>query len=683
MGAGIWDGLKRNWREVLYVAAAIVTLVLGWLELRRRRRARGDEPSEDSEVEESPPSFAGLAARPAVNTRGFRARVAELARLNQLVADGKRVIWVTGPTQAGKTWLVSQWVRDNGDEGVFARFEMERGATVEGLLEGINSFLCRCGEGGFDAACRAPEASIEQRIAALARVLDARRWSLLLDSFETVGEAADFKGFVEKLQSDLRGSVVLVGSRVMPGWGDGGAELPVREIGTGAGYEILAEQDVAEEHRARLYDKVQGLPGALVRIAMLVRNRGPAAVEGELEGTAAEVGAQLLRETYEALSEGGQRLWAGLCLLPAPVTRKTAREVCAREDFAASWDELAQWKLLQMTEGRGELHPLARAVGERRLEGMVQWKRACALRIAKHYAQFAKDKTKDRAALEAELGNVLAAARLAFRYEEWEALWGMGGPLYYPLGYYRRYAARDEVLQLSYQGAGKAHRRDKRALFACHLGSAEQHRGRYSSARALQSEALMIGQEEGNQTIIGHALHGLGWVALQERDYQGAEDLYRKALEAQQAAQDRLGQAHTLHQLGLIARKPDEAKVLYEQSLELKRTVQADPGTGEADAWSQDAWSSQAVTLNCLARLAQEAGDIREAKRLCKESLDIARETGHMRGQARALRLLRELCRAGGNACESEAAEVQQALTEVEHQLGEDDAAFNQGPFDI
>jgi hypothetical protein len=109
-----WQGLDLV-AQVSFVAGIVGiawAAIAGRAYVLRKRRERAAAPAveEGPQPEDSPPSFAGLGARPPVNTEGFLAREAELARLNQLVTDGKRIIWVTGPTQAGKTWLVSRWV---------------------------------------------------------------------------------------------------------------------------------------------------------------------------------------------------------------------------------------------------------------------------------------------------------------------------------------------------------------------------------------------------------------------------------------------------------------------------------------------------------------------------------------------------------------------------------------------
>jgi hypothetical protein len=135
--------------------------------------------------------LSGVAARPVLTTVDFLDREAELARLGQLLAEGRGVIWVTGPRQSGKSALVCRYVRDNGLEASSARFELGGGVTLQPLLEGINALLCEQQCRDFDAACQAPGLTPEQRIGPVARVLSRGKWFILLDSYEQLPEASD------------------------------------------------------------------------------------------------------------------------------------------------------------------------------------------------------------------------------------------------------------------------------------------------------------------------------------------------------------------------------------------------------------------------------------------------------------------------------------------------------------
>ena len=109
------------------------------------------------------------------------------------------------------------------------------------------------------------------------------------------------------------------------------------------------------------------------------------------------------------------------------------------------------------------MHSLARATGSKKRAGQGGWQKQYGRKLALYYANFANEKAEDRDAIEAELENILAAARLAFEYREWEALWRMGYALDDPLDYAGRWTAREELLRLCYEGAAKARSKEARA----------------------------------------------------------------------------------------------------------------------------------------------------------------------------------------------------------------------------
>jgi len=659
----LW-GVK--WREFLPFASDLVTLiwaaialavaVVGLLRLRRARRKAAREAHESAPEQEAP--LAGLTARPVMRAQGFKDREAELARLGDMMAQGNGVVWVTGPTQAGKSWLLSRYMLDNGLARRAGRFELRHGHRLLDVLEGINSFLCRQGENGFGAACGNPNLADVDRLGPLVHVLSRGKWVIILDSYEQVADSPELRKLVEVMQQDLVGSTVFVGSRVMPEWGDREAEIEVRAIEEQAGKELVREAGAPAEAADDLYRAVGGLPGALKLAGALAQERGASEVARDVKGAAGDVGEKLLAETFEAASEGARKVWAGLCLLPAPVTREAARAMCALDGFDEAWAELVRRKLLEPGAERAELHPLARAIGEARLGDMGAWPRACGKRGAAFYSEFAEKKGHDRLAVEPELENLLAAARLAFQYAEWKALWRMGIALGEALDRAGRWAARDELLRLSYEGAGRAANRGARARFSHNLAIALQQRGDVEGAERLCRESLAIAREMGDRPGEAKTLHQLGIVAETRGDLQEAERLYRESLGIEREVADRPGEGATLHQLGTVAHTRgdlQEAERLYRESLRIERKVGDRPG--EAD------------TLHQLGIVAQIGGDLQEAERLYGESLRIKREVGDRPGEAKTLHQLGTVARISGDV--QEAQRLYQESLGIERQVGD------------
>jgi len=577
-----------------------------------------------------------------MNTEGFKNRQAELLKLRQLVDEGRAVVWVTGPAQSGKSWLASRFVRERGWETNTARFELRGGPDVQAVLDGVNRFLLERAEDRFYAWCRTADVSVADKAAALCQVLKGGGYVIVLDSFEDVADDAGWTELVSIMQEGLEGSWVFVGSRVRAEWADRHAEVEVGPMEREAAEELLTDAGAPSEGRDELFAAVGGLPGALELAGALAQDRGAKAVAEDVKGAAGEVGERLLAETFEAAGEGAQKLWTGLCLLPSPVTRTTAEALCQRDDFGDAWQELVRRKLLDPGEERAELHPLARAVGERRLEGMADWRQACGQRIARFYADFAEEKADDRDATDAELENILAAARLAFHYQEWEALWAMGalGERLHLLGHW---TACETLLRLCVDGADKAGSKKARAAFTQNLGIALQDRGKLEEAEALYRQSLEIERETENRRGVAQSLHQLGMLAQERGKLEEAEDFYKQSLEIKRGVGDRAGEAATLHQLGVLAQERgslEEAEDFYKQSLEIERGVGNRPG--------------EAVSLHQLGIAAQDRGKLEEAEGLYRQSLEIERETENRRGVAQSLHQLGMLAQERGKLEEAE-----------------------------
>jgi len=648
----------------------------------------------------SPPAAAArtvLVARGLMTAVGFKDREKELAEIGRLVDEGRGVIWVTGPAQSGKSWLESHFARSRGWQAKAARFELRGGADAQAVLEGVNRFLQGCNENRFDSWCRTANAAIADKAAALCQVLKGGGYAIVLDSFEDVAKDEDWADLVRVMQETMEGSWVFVGSRVRTHWTDRHAEVEVGPMEREAAEGLLEEAGAPSEGRDELFAAVGGLPGALELAGALAQDRGAKAVAEDVKGAAGEVGETLLAETFEAAGEGAQKLWTGLCLLPSPVTPATAEALCQRDDFGDAWRELVRRKLLDPGEERAELHPLARAIGETRLKEMEDWRQACGQRVAKHYAGFAEEKAEDRDAIEAELENVLAAARLAFQYEEWEALWGTGYALNTLLELAGRWMAREELLRLCLEGAERAGNKEERAAFTHNLGIALQQSGKLEEAEGLYRQGLEIKRELGDRAGEAQTLHQLGKVEQERGKPDEAEDLYRQSLEIEREVGDRPGEAATRHALAVIVRnqgkweeaaaefevclqlyrdfgmrleeamalhmkgmlaldrgKPDDAEDFYKQSLEIEREVGHRPG--------------EAKTLHELGRVAQDRGKLEEAEGLYKQSLEIKREVGNRPGEAQTLHQL------GIVACErgklEEAEGFYKQSLEIEREVG-------------
>lgn len=136
-------------------------------------------------------------------------------------------------------------------------------------------------------------------------------------------------------------------------------------------------------------------------------------------------------------------------------------------------------------------------------------------------------------------------------------------------------------------------------------------------------------QERSALRNVGVALHQLGMIAQERRDFEEAEERYKKSLAIRKKIGDEHGQASTLHQLGIIAQKRwqfEEAEDWYRKSLEIEKKIGAE--------------YIQATTLHQLGMIAQVRQQFDKAENLSRSSLVIRRKIGDENGQAQTLHQL-------------------------------------------
>jgi len=116
----------------------------------------------------------------------------------------------------------------------------------------------------------------------------------------------------------------------------------------------------------------------------------------------------------------------------------------------------------------------------------------------------------------------------------------------------------------------------------------------------------------------------------------------KQAMKACENLGDKAGVARSLHQLGILAQNTGdliEARRLYSESLKIKQELGDKAGV--------------AISLHQLGMLAQDTGDIAEARRLYGESLKIAQELGDKAGVAKSLHQLGRLAQDTGDIAEA------------------------------
>ncbi|UCC67081.1 MAG: tetratricopeptide repeat protein [Armatimonadota bacterium] len=421
----------------------------------------------------------------------------------------------------------------------------------------------------------------------------------------------------------------MLGTRRTPSWLDESAVLhmppmPAEQMST-----LCRKLGLTEAEAGEVCGKLAGLPGAAWVFRGILEQKGAQAARRLVGKKPEKLGRTLFQAAFKAASQSARDVWMVASWFPQPLTRGTAFTICGEDVFKEGVALLERWTVVTEGAERLDLHAWATRTGERALWWQWRKRRLWGARAAAYFALFAIQNSEDRAAVEAELENILAAARLAFRYREWEALWAMGYALDDPLEYAGRWTAREKLLRSCLEGAEKVGNKQQRAVFTNNLGIVLFQRGKVEAAEALYQESLKLRRGLGNRQWEAQTLHQLGTVAQQRGNLEEAEGLYKESLEIEKELGNRVGIAYSLHQLGMVAQaraRLEEAEGYYNQSLEIAREVGDRPGIAQS--------------LHQLGMVAQAGRRLPDAKRLYDQSLEIVRDVGDRPREAKTLAVM-------------------------------------------
>lgn len=264
------------------------------------------------------------------------------------------------------------------------------------------------------------------------------------------------------------------------------------------------------------------------------------------------------------------------------------------------------------------------------------------------------DETAAETWLDAELGNLLAAAQLAADHGWPDHLRHLSAAMHRHLRTLRRYADAEDLHERALTAAraradrrgeaealigvghmdrlqGRSERATERYQLALalarscghrpieldaliYLGHMDRYRCRYGPARARFEEALEIAPITGDRAAEMEALIGLGWVRLESEHDVGDE--FERGLDLARALGHRIGEGTALQAVGYAHRlhgRHDRAVGAFEQALELSRAIRSP-------------WTELSALVD-LARLHRLMGHAEEAAACCRAVLDLTWET--------------------------------------------------------
>ena len=460
-----------------------------------------------------------------------------------------------------------------------------------------------------DQAAQIPDA---EGLAALVRsVLRGREALVILDNAEGV-EPQEFPLLIPGVQ----GCVTLVTSRrSFTELRRYGQVLPVGEMGQDEAEALLARikgetmDEDEQAARGELVKRLGGLPLALDIAARLIVEQKWSSAEylDRLEGAASLVAELCLplaerpedsvvlafALSYEALKEGQARLFHALGVMaeggfaPSAVAGVLDQEQGRVERGLRDLEALSLVRS-GVVRGRYELHPLladysrtlAREVGER--EGL----RAAHLA---YYVGYAERYTDDYAALEAELGNLMAAGEWSRESGDNEGVLALTQWLYVGGGEFLdlRGHARETVRLLGWavEAARAMGDRQGEGSHLGNLGIAYKDLGEVRRAIESYEQALVIAREIGDRRSEGTWLGNLGLACAELGEVWRAIEYCEQVLVIAREIGDRRNEGAWLGNLGLAYAALGEVRraiKYYEQALEIAREIRDRRGEGAA-----------------------------------------------------------------------------------------------------
>ena len=438
----------------------------------------------------------GLTAGEPLPTPQFTGREDERKLLTALI-DNHHVCAVEGPPLIGKSWLISEVLKSGGMAGRCIFIEVKRKRGLSALLFAINAGLVRLGCLDFDGVCRRDDLTGEQKVQELRPLLVAGNWVIVLDAYERVEAGGEIDQIIESCSKGIGQTRVVLGTRRNPSWLPEAAvvnmpAMPAEQMNT-----LCCKLGLTKAEADEVCGKLAGLPGAAGVFRGVLEQKGPAAARQLVGKKPEKLGRTLFEAAFKAAPSSARDVWMVASWFPQPLMRHAAFVICGEDIFEEGVSLLERWTVLTEGSERLDLHAWATRTGKTALRWIaLPWhadrRRVWGQQAARFYAAFAEEKAEDRDAVEAELENLLAAARLAFRNQEWAALWAMAYALDDPLDRYGRWLAQRELLDLCIEGARRANKPERGADFFHNRGVAAQNQGRLDEAEALYERSLAL-----------------------------------------------------------------------------------------------------------------------------------------------------------------------------------------------
>jgi tetratricopeptide (TPR) repeat protein len=380
---------------------------------------------------------------------------------------------------------------------------------------------------------------------------------------------------------------------------------------------------------------------------------------------------QVIQITIEALDEVSRRTFCCLAIFAAkPSSFSAAAALAVTGEQPEALQTLVNFGLLEAAgPERFTLHLTISDYG-RWLHTDV----AACERLVAYYVAFVQDNVQRYELLDVEIGNILAALRVALQQQLDAAFAGMVDRLDVYIearGLYQLF----EPLLLEAEPIFRS-RGDRESLLYVLLNLARvlEKRGKYVQAKALLEETLTTARQDMAPKLRLSCLHTLGLVETHLGLYEQAEQHYEEALLLARQAEDKRGVCTLVGHLGILAKNRgayEAAESYYREGKSLAEEIEdrrvlanhlANLGIllfnrgewDEAEVCYGDALAiarelgHRAMVGNLLVNssvIAQKRGALERAESLLQEALALAQQSGHRERISNILANLGELAR--------------------------------------
>jgi len=335
--------------------------------------------------------------------------------------------------------------------------------------------------------------------------------------------------------------------------------------------------------------------------------------------------------SYEALKEGQARLFRALGVMaeggfaPSAVAGVLGEEQGEVERGLGDLEALSLVRL-GVVRGRYELYPLLADYSRALAREAGEWEGVRRAHLA-YYVGYAERYTEDYGALEAELGNLMAAGEWSRESGENQGVLALALWLY-PSGVHfldLRGHLREAVRLLGWavEAARAVGDRGNEEAWLGNLGSAYAALGEVRRAMEYYEQALGIAREIGDRHNEGAGLGNLGRAYADLGEVRRAIEYYEQALVISREIGDRRGEGADLGNLGVAYKNLGEVRraiEYFEQALVIDREIGDRRGEGN--------------DLGNLGNAYTDLGEVRRGMEYYEQALVIGREIGGRRGES-------------------------------------------------